>query len=108
MPIVTYKGERATISSNTSTLVKDSAFNIANLTMRKVLDALTIVTTILVLGIIGTGFFTYRTVKSEKFQKEIMDKVLKNVSDMMPKVLDSRLPKMTGGSMPLPDKIKIK
>ena len=76
--------------------------------MRKALDIITIVTSILVLGIIGTGFFTYRTVKSEKFQKEIMDKVLGNVSDMMPKVLDSKLPKMTGGSMPLPDKIKIK
>ena len=70
--------------------------------MRKALDIITIVTSILVLGIIGTGFFTYRTVKSEKFQKEIMDKVLGNVSDMMPKVLDSKLPAMTGGSMPLP------
>ena len=76
--------------------------------MRKALDVITIVTSILVLGIIGTGFFTYRTVKSEKFQKQIMDKVLGNVSDMMPKVLDSKLPEMTGGSMPLPDKLKIK
>ena len=76
--------------------------------MRKALDVITIVTSILVLGIIGTGFFTYRTVKSEKFQKQIMDKVLRNVSDMMPKVLDSKLPEMTGRSMPLPDKLKIK
>ena len=70
--------------------------------MRKILDIITIVTSVLVLGIIGTGFFTYRTVKSEKFQKQIMDKVLGSVSDMMPKVLDNSLPKVTGPSLPLP------
>ena len=70
--------------------------------MRKALDIISIVTSILVLGIIGTGFFTYRTVKSEKFQKQIMDKVLGSVSDMMPKVLDDSLPKVTGPSLPLP------
>ncbi len=70
--------------------------------MRKILDIITIVTSILVLGIIGTGFFTYRTVTSEKFQKNIMDKVLGSVSNMIPKVLDNNLPKMTGPSMPLP------
>ena len=70
--------------------------------MRKILDIITIVTSVLVLGIIGTGFFTYRTVKSEKFQKQIMDKVLGSVSDMMPKVLDDSLPKVTGPSLPLP------
>ena len=70
--------------------------------MRKALDIISIVTSILVLGIIGTGFFTYRTVKSEKFQKQIMDKVLGSVSDRMPKVLDDSLPKVTGPSLPLP------
>ena len=68
--------------------------------MRKILDVLTIVTTILTLGIVGTGFFTYKTVRSEKFQKEMMDKVLGSVGDMMPKVLDNNLPSMTGPSLP--------
>ena len=68
--------------------------------MRKFLDVLTIVTTILTLGIVGTGFFTYKTVRSEKFQKEMMDKILGGVSDMMPKVLDDNLPSMTGPSLP--------
>ena len=68
--------------------------------MRKVLDALTIVTTILVLGILGGGFFTYKYLTSEGFQKKMMDKVLGGVGDMMPKVLDDSLPKMTGPSIP--------
>ena len=68
--------------------------------MRKILDTITIVTGILVLGIIGGGFFTYRYLTSEGFQKQMMDKVLGGVGDMMPKVLDDSLPKMTGPSIP--------
>lgn len=68
--------------------------------MRKILDGLTILTTILTLGILGTGFFTYRTVTSQKFQQKLLDKVLGSVGDMMPKVLDNNLPSMTGPSLP--------
>ena len=73
---------------------------------RKILDTLTIVSTILVLGIIGGGFFTYRYLTSEGFQKQMMDKVLGGVGKMMPKVLDNNLPKMTGPSLPVPLKTK--
>ena len=68
--------------------------------MRKVLDIITIVTGILMLGILGGGFFTYKYLTSEGFQKQMMDKVLRGVGDMMPKVLDDSLPKMTGPSIP--------
>tara|TARA_B100002019_G_scaffold1656_1_gene1313 strand:+ start:2872 stop:3090 length:219 start_codon:yes stop_codon:yes gene_type:complete len=68
--------------------------------MRKVLDALTIVTTILVLGILGGGFFTFKYVTSEQFQTKMMNKVLRNVQGMMPKVLDNALPSQTGQSIP--------
>ena len=67
---------------------------------RKILDALTILSTILVLGILGGGFFTYRYLNSKDFQKQMMDKVLEGVTGMMPKVLDDSLPKMTGPSIP--------
>ena len=70
--------------------------------MRKALDIITIVTSILVLGILGTGFFTYKTVTSDEFQKKLLDKVLDSVGDMMPKVLDDSLPKMTSPAMPMP------
>jgi hypothetical protein len=67
---------------------------------RKILDSLIILSTILVLGILGGGFFTYRYLTSEGFQKQMMDKVLGGVGDMMPKVLDNNLPEMTGPSLP--------
>jgi len=100
--MVTYKGDRATISSNTSTLVTDSALNIANLIMRKALDIITIVTGILMLGILGGGFFTYKYVTSEQFKAKMMNQVLENVQGLMPNVLDNALPSTTGKSIPLP------
>ena len=77
------------------------ARRIASLIMfRKALDIITIVTAILMIGILGGGFFTYRYLSSEGFQKQMMDKILGGVGDMMPKVLDDNLPKMTGVSIP--------
>ena len=72
--------------------------------MRKILDALTILSTILVLGICGGGFFTYKYVTSEQFKTKIMNEVLRNVKGMMPNVLDKGLPKTTGISIPTPPK----
>ena len=74
--------------------------------MRKALDIITIVTGILMLGILGGGFFTYKYVQSPQFQKKIMDKVLGEVKGLLPNVLDNALPDVTGKSMPIP-KIKL-
>ena len=70
--------------------------------MRKVLDALTIVTTVLVLGILGGGFFTYKYVSSEQFKTKIMNSILGEVKGLLPNVLDKGLPKTTGLSIPTP------
>ena len=102
MPIVTYKGERATISSNTSTLVKDSAFNIANLIMfQKIANVLSIVSFLMVASMSGGAYFGYKYVTSEQFKSKVMNEILGNVQGMMPKVLDQGLPKVTGPSMPI-------
>jgi len=71
---------------------------------QKICNYLSILSTVLVLGILGGGFFTYKYVTSEDFQKKMMDKVLGGVGGMMPKVLDNNLPSMTGPSIPLPKK----
>ena len=78
--------------------------------MRKVLDIITIVTGILMLGILGGGFFTYKYVTSEQFQTKMMNKVLGNVQGLMPDVLEKGLPDLTGPSIPVPpkmDKLKL-
>ena len=70
--------------------------------MRKILDALTILTTVLVLGILGGGFFTYKYVSSEQFKAKIMNSILGEVKGLLPNVFDKGLPDMTGPSMPIP------
>ena len=77
--------------------------------MQKIFDALTILTTDLVLGILGGGFFTYKYVSSEQFKAKIMNSILGEVKGLLPNVLDKGLPNMTGPSIPTPptmDKLK--
>ena len=69
---------------------------------RKILDALTILSTILVLGILGGGFFTFKYVTSEQFKTKIMNQVLENVQGLMGDVLEKNLPDLTGPSLPIP------
>ena len=104
---MTYRGDKVKINNKQRTLENASVFTINNLTMRKILDALTIVSTILVLGILGGGFFTYKYVQSPQFQKKIMDKVLGEVQGLMPDVLGNSLPNVTGPSLPIPSKSKL-
>ena len=69
---------------------------------QKICNYLSILSTVLVLGILGGGFFTYKYVTSEQFQTKMMNKVLGSVQGMMPKVLEKGLPKTTGISIPAP------
>ena len=88
-------------------LITEQARTICSLIMRKVLDIITIVTGILMLGILGGGFFTYKYVQSPQFQKKIMDKVLGEVQALMPDVLGNAMPDVTGPSLPIPSKPKL-
>ena len=83
-------------------LITEQARITDSLIMRKILDALTILTTVLVLGILGGGFFTYKYVSSEQFKAKIMNSILGEVKGLLPNVLDKGLPDMTGPSIPTP------
>ena len=69
---------------------------------KKICNYLSILSTVLVLGILGGGFFTYKYVTSEQFKAKIMNEVLGNVQGLMPKILDAEIPDVTGPSMQLP------
>ena len=97
----------ATISSKTTTDINAVARAICCFTMRKALDIITIVTGILMLGILGGGFFTYKYVSSEQFKAKIMNQVLGEVKGLLPNVMNNSLPKTTGKSIQLPKKLGI-
>ena len=103
---MTYKGDRATIQTRTSTLLNASAFNTATLIMfQKIANVLSILSFIMVTSVIGGGYFGYKYVTSEQFKAKIMNQVMGNVKGMMPNVMDNALPKTTGQSIPLPKKL---
>ena len=93
------------MSSNTSTLVRDSAFSIANLIMfQKIANILSIVSFLMVASMSGGAYFGYKYVTSEQFKSRVMNEILGNVQGMMPKVLEKGLPDLTGPSLPVPPK----
>ena len=95
----------ATISSNTSTLEKDSAFKIANLIMfQKIANVLSIVSFLMVASMSGGAYIGYKYVTSENFKSQVMNEILGNIQGSMPKVLDNVMPDVTGQSIPLPKK----
>ncbi len=72
---------------------------------QKICNYLSIVSTVLSLGIIGGGFFTYKYVTSEQFKNKMLNEVMSNVKNVMPKLLDSKIPNMTSPHVPIPYKI---
>jgi len=102
---VTYRGDRARISSNTSTLEKDSAFKIANLIMfQKIANVLSIVSFLMVASMSGGTYFAYKYFTSEQFKAKVMNDIMANVQTLMPKVLDNAMPDISGPSIPIPKK----
>ena len=69
---------------------------------QKICNYLSILSTVLVLGILGGGFFTFKYVTSEQFKNKLLNEVLGNVQNLMPKMLDNNLPDTTGKSIPIP------
>ena len=108
--MVTYRGDRATIQTRTSTLLNASAFKIANLIifcmLNRVCQILSILSFIMVSSVIGGSYFGYKYVTSEQFKAKIMNQVMGNVKGMLPNVMDNALPKTTGPSITIP-KIKL-
>ena len=101
---MTYRGDKATISSNTSTLERDSAFKIANLIMfQKIANVLSIISFVMVASMSGGAYFGYKYVTSEQFKSRVMNEILGNVQGMMPKILEKGLPEMVQPPMDIPE-----
>tara|TARA_R100001443_G_C3312623_1_gene168121 strand:- start:459 stop:737 length:279 start_codon:yes stop_codon:yes gene_type:complete len=83
-----------------------NAFKNASLIMfQKIVNALSILSFIMVSSVIGGGYFGYKYVTSEQFKAKMMNQVMGNVKGMLPNVMDNALPKTTGESISLPKKL---
>ena len=74
---------------------------------QKICNYLSILTTILTLGILGAGFVTYKYVTSPEFERTIKNKIMGSLKDKLPDVMGSVMPDLTGPSIQLPEANKV-
>ena len=72
--------------------------------MAKISQILSILSFIISASMLGGGYFGYKYVTSPQFKNRMMNEVMANVQQMMPKILDNQIPKITGESIPSPTK----
>jgi len=71
------------------------------LMLNKISSILSIVSFVISISTLGGAYAGYRYITSPQFEKMMMEKVMKKVSGIMPKVLDGALPNSTGKSIPI-------
>ena len=70
--------------------------------MRKISNILSIASFVVFTSTLGASYFGYKYLTSPQFKTKIMNEVLGNVQSLMPKMLDNKIPEMTGPSLPIP------
>ena len=68
--------------------------------VRKILDAAACLALLLSASLAGGSFLLYRYVTSPQFQEQVKEKIMGQVSKVVPKSIEKGLPKTTGISMP--------
>lgn len=68
---------------------------------QKICNYLSILTTILTLGILGSGFVTFKYVTSPEFERDLKNKLMGDLTEKMKKQIPIEMPKITGPSLPL-------
>ena len=71
---------------------------------QKIANVLSIVSFLMVASMSGGAYFGYKYLTSEQFKTKMMNEVLGNVQSLMPKMLDNKIPEVTGPSLPIPSK----
>jgi len=68
--------------------------------IRKVLDAAACVALLISASLAGGSFLLYRYVTSPQFEEQVKEKIMGQVSNIVPKSIEKSLPRTTGISMP--------
>ncbi len=66
-----------------------------------VLKILTYVNSAFMVLVLAGGFFGYRYVTSPQFEEQIKNKLMDDLTKIMPKAIDKKMPKITGVGLPM-------
>ena len=99
---MTRNGASPIIKKSTINVIGTLAFiNASRIMFARICQIASLLSLFLTLSMLGGSYYAFRFVTSESFKARVMNEVLNNVQSMMPKVLDQKLPKVTGPSMPM-------
>ena len=73
---------------------------------QKICQVASLLSLLLSVSMLGGGYFAYKYVTSPQLKNKIMNEIMLNVQQSLPKVLDNAIPDVTGESIPLPLKQK--
>ena len=83
-------------------LINEQALIICSLTMfQKISNILSILSFVLISTTLGASYFGYKYITSPQFKTKMMNEVLENVQNLIPKMLDNEIPEVTGPSIML-------
>ena len=83
-------------------LINEQALIICSLTMfQKISNILSILSFVLISTTLGASYFGYKYLTSPHFKTKMMNEVLENVQNLIPKMLDNEIPDVTGPSIML-------
>ena len=83
-------------------LINEQALIICSLTMfQKISNILSILSFVLITSTLGASYFGYKYLSSPQFKTKMMNEVLENVQNLIPKMLDNEIPDVTGPSIML-------
>ena len=73
---------------------------------QKICQVASLLSLLLSVSMLGGGYFAYKYVTSPQLKNKIMNEIMLNVQQSLPKVLDNAIPDVTGESIQLPMKLK--
>ena len=92
---MTYRGDIATISSNTTTDINAVALAICSFIMQKIINILSILSFLLISSSLVGTFIGYRWLTSPKFEKYLKNKIINNIDNVLPDAIKGGLPEFT-------------
>jgi len=100
--MVTYKGDRPIISSNTAMLITDIALIIASFIMfNKIANILSIISFLMVSSMSVGAYLAIQYMRSPEFERNLKNKVMGDLQNKMKDEIPKQLPKFSGPSLPM-------
>ena len=98
---MTRNGANPIIRKSTINVIGTLALiNASRIMLARICQIASLLSLLLSVSMLGGSYYAFRFVTSEQFKARVMNEILDNVQDMMPKVLDNALPDMTGPTIP--------